>query len=174
MTVVFKNRLAPQTNAASQIKVMGIDPSTFTGIAVLRGDLLLQAKTITFPETKGYVRLQLIADAIRAVVESEDPDVILIERPISSGKFNNEIQSQIGTLIRDRIFTLEHKWYDVSPTTLKKWTSGSGKADKKQMAKAVASRWGYVNKDDNIIDAYALARLAQFTGTNPVNIKGVY
>lgn len=48
----------------------------------------------------------------------------------------------------------------VPPTTLKKWTTGSGTADKIAMAVSTFAEWGLKFDDDNQCDAFNLATLA--------------
>ena len=48
----------------------------------------------------------------------------------------------------------------VFPSTLKKITTGKGNADKHEMISTVANRWNFITKDDNLADAYAMARHA--------------
>lgn len=52
----------------------------------------------------------------------------------------------------------------VQPQSLKKFTTGSGTVKKSMMAKEVFKRWGVDYNDDNLADAYALARLAYAVG----------
>lgn len=59
-------------------------------------------------------------------------------------------------LWRHGIDTLE-----VPPSTLKKWISGKGNAEKNLMLREVYKRWGYDAKDDNDADAFALVKLAE-------------
>lgn len=175
MTVMVTNRLVtPQPVPSVKTKVMGVDPSTHTGVVILDGVQVLHVAELNFPGSVGYTRLQLIADRVSEIAKAYNPERIMIEMAISSGKFNNMIQQRISTLIRDRLFTAGRAWMDVSPTTLKKWTTGSGKADKKGMLKAVAARWGFSHKSDNIVDGFALAKLGQIVGDDPSSmIKGV-
>ena len=46
--------------------------------------------------------------------------------------------------------------YEVAPTALKKWTTGRGKADKDQMARAVARKWDVTFATSDECDAFAL------------------
>lgn len=48
---------------------------------------------------------------------------------------------------------------EIPPTSLKKFATGGGRADKMQMCVAIATRWGVQFKSDDEFDAYALARL---------------
>jgi Holliday junction resolvasome RuvABC endonuclease subunit len=125
-------------------------------------------------EWVGYARLQLIANGVLESVECWQPKHIFIERPITSGKFNHAIQQQIATLIRDRLYSAGRGWYDVSPTSLKKWAAGTGKAKKKQMAEAADFRWGFKHKSDDIIDGFLLAKMGQVAiGKLPAQMSGV-
>ena len=46
----------------------------------------------------------------------------------------------------------------VPPKTLKKWTTNNGNATKDDMMKTALERWGAEFTDDNLCDAYCLAR----------------
>lgn len=48
----------------------------------------------------------------------------------------------------------------VQPTALKKFVTGTGSAKKSEMLKAVYKRWGIDVADDNLADAYGLARMS--------------
>lgn len=164
MGVMIVKKPASEIAAAGpKPKVMGVDPSTHTGIVILHGEKRLYTGVVEAPENvTGYSRLHSIAQQVVALAADNDVDFLFIERPITSGKFNNQIQMQIATAVRLTLHQSGRGWYDVSPTTLKKWASGSGKSDKKQMRQAVCAKWGFDSADDNEVDAYALARLAQY------------
>lgn len=49
----------------------------------------------------------------------------------------------------------------ISPATLKKWWTDSGKADKDDMADAAFEKFGEEFEDDNACDAFLLAQLAR-------------
>lgn len=152
--------------------VLGIDPSTYTGVAVLKSGQTLHTEVVNFPDSKGFVRLQLIANRIGALVEQFNPDGIFIEAPVSHGAWNMLLQAQIATVIRLKLHEMGRGWYDISPTTLKKWVTGKGGADKKSMAKHIAQKWNFESKSDDINDAYALAQLGVYVmETGPM--KGV-
>lgn len=67
----------------------------------------------------------------------------------------------VGTLIRHGIPVAE-----VAPTTLKKWATGNGRADKHAVVAAMQQRWTFTRiPDDNAADALALADMgAQHLG----------
>ena len=63
-------------------------------------------------------------------------------------------------LITTTLFKLNKRYKIIPPTTLKKRTTTDGHADKKLMMRVAKCRWGIDFKDDNICDAYCLARMA--------------
>jgi Holliday junction resolvasome RuvABC endonuclease subunit len=62
---------------------------------------------------------------------------------------------------------------EVPPTVLKKWTTGHGNAKKEQMAIAVKERWQFASHSHDIVDAIALAQMAQLGWEDVLKIKGV-
>lgn len=169
------NKMDPEIpGSIPQIKVMGVDPSTHTGLVVLKGPIRLYSYVVEYPDLKGYKRLQSIANEVCACASKYQPDLIYIERPITGGKFNAQIQMYLAALVRDRLYTNGFPWYDVSPTTLKKWTTGKGKATKDMMMNSVKERWGFITQDNNLADAYALAKLGQHVDSMKLStFKGV-
>ena len=154
-------------------KILAIDPSTFTGLCQLNGD---DAKTlvINHPDSRGYDRLQLIAISVMNTIEAWGSEVVIIENYAMNAKFNIVQMVEIGTIIRASLYRAGIEWWDVPPTVLKKFTTGNGAAKKGAMAVAVKERWGFTSKSDDVIDAYALARLAQHLAQSEENlIKGV-
>lgn len=55
----------------------------------------------------------------------------------------------------------------VPPATLKKFATGSGKASKQEVMSAVAKKWGPEFTDDNMADAFVLARMARGVSADP-------
>lgn len=53
-------------------------------------------------------------------------------------------------------------YYECAPSALKKFASSLGSADKETVIRAVERRWSYdARNNDNLADAYVLARVAQ-------------
>ena len=80
---------------------------------------------------------------------------------------------EVGTFIRNTLFTKMFSWYAVTPTTLKKLTTGKGNADKARMAAAVKERWSFESKSDDVIDAYAIAQIGRELYLHNTDIQGV-
>lgn len=144
-------------------KILGIDPSTSTGLAVLGGDMPEHvAAKVTFASKRGMDRVQSIALAVGAFVDQHQPDFVLIEG-YAYGNHNNLVPLvEIGTGIRLQLFTRKYDVIVVPPASLKKWTTDNGRASKDDMLAAVTKRWGFHSLHNDVVDAYALARYGQY------------
>jgi crossover junction endodeoxyribonuclease RuvC len=69
--------------------------------------------------------------------------------------------SAVGASARLELWRAGIDYIEVPPSTLKKWISGKGNAEKNLMLREVFKRWGYDAKDDNDADAFALVKLAE-------------
>lgn len=171
----------PRKEALQSIagRVMGIDPSTYTGLACLESDgTLVGVKLINFPKERGLKRVQSIARAVKSIIREWKPEYIVIEGYAYSNVNTLVTLVEIGTMIRLEAYGLELPVIEVPPTVLKKQTTGKGNAKKAEMATHVFNRWGFENKSDDIIDAYALASLGvdllfPLSGNLPDLPKGV-
>lgn len=155
------------------MKILGVDPSTYTGLCLLEEDKSTP-KLLHFDKAKGFERLHLIAQSFRNTVMDWSPDLVVIEG-YAYGNVNSLVTLvEIGTLLRKTLYDAKISWYDAPPSVLKKFTTGKGDVKKAAMAKAVQERWGFVSKSDDVVDAYALARLGQaLTNGDETFLKGV-
>jgi Holliday junction resolvasome RuvABC endonuclease subunit len=86
----------------------------------------------------------------------------------SKGKSAKSIEiGAVGMMARVELWRRGIPFLEVPPSTLKKWISGHGNAEKSQMVKEVLKRWGYDAEDDDAADSYALVRLAE-RWVNPI------
>jgi len=67
----------------------------------------------------------------------------------------------LNYFIRIFLFNNNIPYIVVSPTTLKKFVTGKGNVKKNLMLKEVYKKWGVDFNDDNLCDAYSLARFAE-------------
>lgn len=151
----------------------GIDISTCTGMALV-GDEEPRGKTVQVPEQRGFLRLQLIANDVAQTLHIWEPTFVAVEgyayvRNISA--FVTLVE--IGTAIRITLRQMHIPWVEVPPTVLKKWTTGKGNATKDQMALSVRDRWDYRSPSHDIVDAFALAQMAQLGWEGVRTVKGV-
>lgn len=154
------------------MKTCGIDVSTYTGMAWADGEEGL-GKLVHFPESKGFERLHLIAQEVRRTLEIWKPDLVLIEAYAHVHKGSIATVISCGTVVRMEVHRLGLRWLEITPSVLKKWTTGNGAAKKPQMAASAQSRWGYRSPSDDIVDAYCLARMGQVGVSQLEVLKGV-
>ncbi len=146
---------------------IGLDISlTATGVVYIK-DGTSESKLIT-TTPKGFNRPEYRLDHISGSIKNfikphKDLQAISIEG-LSYGS-KGTVKDQFGYLHYDaRIYCVTQLGLDpivVPPKTLKKWTVGNGNASKEDMVAGVNERWGTQIIDDNIADAYALAKYAE-------------
>jgi crossover junction endodeoxyribonuclease RuvC len=155
------------------LKTAGIDPATTTGMALV-GDGEDRGKTIHVPKIRGFLRLQLIANEISETLLIWEPQFVAIEDYAYVKNVDAFITLvEVGTVIRMTMREIGIPWVDVPPTVLKKWTTGKGNAKKEQMAVAVKQRWQFASHSHDIVDAIALAQMAQLGWETVLTTKGV-
>jgi crossover junction endodeoxyribonuclease RuvC len=151
----------------------GIDPSTCTGMALV-GEEEDRGKTIELPKERGFLRLQLIATNVAETLHTWNPAFVAME----DYAYVKNIQSfvtlvEVGTVIRMTLHQMGLPWVEVPPTVLKKWVTGRGHAKKEDMAQFVKHRWGFQSVSHDIVDAFALAQMAQLGWEEIQGVKGV-
>ena len=159
-------------------KILGLDVSTYVGMACL--DPVepeeMRVKCVYFPDLKGWLRLQSIAKEVRRLIEIWKPDTVLVEGYAIYRHSSVVAVVSCGTVVRGVLYDLKLPWMEVPPSTLKKWTTGNGKATKDDMAEAVSARFGFTSKSDDVVDAVALAQLGVHLrilgGADPL-LKGI-
>lgn len=158
---------------------VGIDPSTFTGLAAVgsASGPWEQTRLVRVETCRGLRRVQLIAQQVEDWVRGLPPNgTICIEGYGYGNRFTIVGLVEIGTAIRLALLRMGIRWYDVPPTVLKAFATGKGNSKKPMVAAAVAERWGFTSKSDDVVDAYVLARMAEhiaIVGSVPTNWKGV-
>lgn len=128
-------------------QIIGIDLSiTATGITTPDGPQLIQTKSTQDDLT----RYRTIIEAIQQPVKTLQPDLIVIEAPIKTRQSNIRTHALHG-IVRWTLQT-EPLIY-VVPSTLKKYATGKGNANKIDMIIAARERLKIDTNDDNIADS---------------------
>jgi crossover junction endodeoxyribonuclease RuvC len=141
--------------------IIGIDPSSKTGLVVLSEDSEFYfAHEITTTKV-GFPRLKFFEDATAKLLSTYPPKLVVIEGYAHGGKFSNSFQYEIGTVIRMMMYKANIPWVDIPPTSLKSIITGGGAASKGKMMLEVFKRWGFDASTDNIADAYGLSRIGK-------------
>ncbi len=154
-------------------RVAGIDPScTATGVVVLQEPeedgkpvMVCTQRVLRFPRVTGIERAVEQAKALDQILAELGADLAVFEGyAFTSGRTRLVSMAEVGTCLRVSCWRREVPWLVAAPLQLKKWVLGTGdtrkKLTKEKVAAGVRRLWGFEHADDNVVDAYALARLA--------------
>jgi Holliday junction resolvasome RuvABC endonuclease subunit len=144
---------------------MGIDPSlNATGLALVDGT----TRTLKQKASDGDFRLVNIrCDVISAIGYPNRPGLVSME-DLPRNAMGAGITGQVQGVIREVLQAYSVPYVLVSAATLKKFGSGSGRADKKQMREAWLQISGIDNPRDDEVDAAFLRLLGQYlVGESP-------
>lgn len=134
-----------------------------TGYVVIngKGGVVEKGTIKTLPTEPIAKRIALIADSVVRILQQHRPDLAVKEAPVLYLRFG---AVDIGQMHGAVVYAIEKAGLEqptlVSPSTLKKFATGSGKAEKSDMKMAVLEKWSEKFSDDNQCDAYAAAKLA--------------
>lgn len=153
------------------MRILGVDSSTYTGLALLdaHGDNRL---TELHVESTGWSRVQLIAQNFDRIVIGWSPEIAFIEDyALGIGKSVDGmiLQVEIGTVLRSVLYQHDVPWRLIRPKTLKKWVTGNGNANKLDMMGTASERWGFSHTSHNVCDAYCLAQMGRWLIERPDN-----
>lgn len=150
---------------------LGLDPS-YTGFGVVALDPRDEhyAAWLGVSPYKGVQRLVAIGAWLEQLLGQLDAQhevvQVALEGYAHGSKFGREQAGELGAVIKTTL--VRHYGVNsrcayptiVPPSTLKKYVTGKGTVEKNQMLLKVFQSWGVEFNDDNLADAYALARLA--------------
>jgi len=169
MTINWSTKVVP---------VLGLDVSTRTGAVLLEsvsGKPKVQKELVLAPLSNGtsvhrmYRAVELF-HKVRELLVMTRPALVVIEGYGYANEYTLAVLVELGAMARHACIYTKAQYIDVAPPTLKKFVTGSGAAKKDQMRLAVYKKWGYEHDSDNVVDAYALARLGLvYAGTVPAN-----
>ena len=148
------------------MKVAGIDPSTKTGLCIVgRGDLkgpcVYNAKEIKLARSlRGLERSSGIAREVLTFLLERKVALVAIEGQVVFKGSAIFVLAEIQTLIRYMLWKHGIAWVEVTPSQLKKFTTGKGVAKKDVMRLESFKRWDFEHESDNVVDAHALATVA--------------
>jgi len=146
---------------------VGIDPSlTGTAISILDYNGKLIDEKLIETKQDWYVcneqRIDDIFNSLKYISYIKNLELVYIEglayNVISTTKYE---RAGLQYMIRILLFNNNIEFYEVPPKTLKKWSVGNGNANKKQMMEGVEKRWGIKYINDNLCDAFCLAKMAK-------------
>jgi crossover junction endodeoxyribonuclease RuvC len=142
---------------------VGVDPS-YNGTAVMVLDENANiAEKLLYKSVGESIeeRLWAINKALSFIPKIVGLKKVYLEGPSYSS--NGAFQLQMGALhfmIRMMFYKKKVKYEVIAPGSLKKFVAGSGSAKKEHMLLNVYKKWGLDFLDNNLADAYGLARMA--------------
>lgn len=145
---------------------VGIDPS-YNGFAIIvidkSGDIVEQKLISSDTQKEAEERLVQLEKEFKFIPNIMCLHSVCIEGPSYSS--NGAFQLQMGALhyyLRVFLFKKKVKYNIIAPGTLKKFVCGEGKgnAKKELMLLNVFKKWDKEFNDNNLADAYGLARMA--------------
>jgi len=157
--------------------VLGVDPSTKTGIVVLGKD-----GEVFFKEEYGSGKVEAgnsksridralsHGKKIRSIIDIWHPVLMVVEGYGYANTNTLALLVEIGAAIRFCAVHREVPFVEVPPNSLKKFVTGNGVAKKDHMLLATYKRWKFETESDNVCDAYGLARVGWcILGVPPAN-----
>lgn len=149
---------------------MGIDPSfSGTGIVIINNEFkIFEEKLITTKKMDDIYdverRMLAIIDQFEFIHQYKNHlNLTLIEGISFGSKGGGSDQlAALNYFIRIFLFRNGIIYFSIPPTSLKKFVTGTGQCKKNLMLKEVYKKWNVDFSDDNLCDAYSLARMAQF------------
>lgn len=148
--------------------VMGADLSlSGTGVVILKDGELLHQKLIKSKPTTNAVdevkRLLGIVEDLLVHVSVDKPVLVVIEGLAFMARNTSALVqlSALNYLFRAALVNQNIKFVVVAPSTLKKFVTGKGSGPKDVMMLETFKRWGVTLVDNNICDAYGLAKIGE-------------
>ncbi len=106
-------------------------------------------------KVKWHEALLFFSVKVFALIGKYEPDEVIVEKP---QRFRNQDAARVAYSL---YHSLKQEWpkkpVDVNGMTLKKWATGTGRAEKEQMVEAARARTGVAVVDHNEADAILLA-----------------
>ncbi len=142
--------------------ILGLDLSlTATGLAVWQNDAL-QCYTLKTPsKLKGDARLDWLDTEIGTLAKRTPRLVVIEGASFHSRSASADEIAGLHRLVRLGLFRLGIPYIIAAPIQLKKFATGSTKADKSTIVREVWRRWDVEAADDNQADAATLVQIGR-------------
>lgn len=144
--------------------VVGLDLSIgSTGMVGVtdEGEALHPTFVPTKPDWPLAERIDGVLSAIEPWLQQYDIDLWVIEAPAFNPRSVHTavMLAKLGGCVEHLLWREKQTTLYIAPSQLKEFTTGTGSASKNQMGAWAQKRWGFMHSCDDVIDAYALARL---------------
>lgn len=139
------------------MRALGLDMSTRTGIGVVdSGNTVIHGEEVYFSKERRWPRVQSIVARVMESVQHYKPDIIVIEDLFIGHASSAIVLAEIHCVLRYFLWQEDIPHITVPATSLKKWLTGTGKAQKDSMMMEVYKQTGYTPETNNVADAVAL------------------
>ena len=109
------------------------------------------------PKTRGMERLDNILTDVLDTWRDRQPDVVVIEGYSFGSQGRSVYQiGELGGVVRREFWRRRIPFIEVPPSTLKKYTTGKGNANKDAMLAAAIRRFGFAGVSNDEADAFLL------------------
>lgn len=102
-------------------------------------------------------RIRIVAKNVDAGFRKFLPDLVVIERAYNSPGASTAVLFELAGVIKQTLWRYQAPWHTIPPNTVKAF-AGHGHASKDQMIEWAQREWPGCPHDDNLADAYFLAR----------------
>ena len=143
--------------------ILGIDPGTHTGWCLMKNGKVYESGTMDFSkkpsESNGMLFLKF-RNWLGRILDLPGIQMVCYENTFSKSKAATEILANLRGRIMEECATRQINFTGPSPSTVKKWATGKGNADKGQMMARSEAFLGREPIDDNESDAVLIAAYA--------------
>ncbi len=148
----------------NQLRFVGIDPS-YNGFAIMildiEGNIIQQELLKSKSGDEIEDRIMSLEQDFKFICNIDNLEVVYIEGPSFSSR--GAFMLQMGALnYYLRIFFRKNniKYQIITPGNLKKYVTGTGNCKKELILLKTYKKWNIEFDDNNLCDAYGLARMA--------------
>jgi Holliday junction resolvasome RuvABC endonuclease subunit len=140
---------------------IGIDQSVLhTGICILNEDASTNYLGLIEPKLLvNHARLAYIRDGVNEVLKDLQFHTGVMEGYSYNSHNKKYLLGEVGAIIKLALFDRCEHYYDAAPKALKKFVCSKGSASKEDVMFAIEKQWNVVIQNDNVADAYGLARI---------------
>lgn len=145
--------------------IIGIDPD-FTGTGIIsldNGQIVEQVLIDSTAEHSGAItRVRCIVNMTKRIITRNKPNLIVIEGMAFGAKGQSVFDTgYLGYRLRELLIDERQKYIEPSPGQLKKFCTGKGNVAKNMILLHTFKRWGNEFNNDNIADAFVLAKIGE-------------
>lgn len=141
---------------------MGLDLSlTNSGMVICRNGRVIAKRSVkTTPKTGPHEeRIRLISRAVDSGFRKYRPDLVVLERAHYRATASTTPLIELAGCVKQVLWTYQAPWHSIPAKSVKKF-AGSGNATKAEMIEWARQLWSGCPNDDNLADAFFLARWA--------------